>query len=203
MPRAASRSHPGMLRTCAIAGSIALTLSGCGGDVADGEEQTTAEPAESSTRVEQPTYDGPPSDLTSHEVCSLLDEADIEEMLNAEVSSGTPGSGQPDCIWTYRVPDGPATSLQVQVMSMDQTGNLYGTEALEWGLGYAPRDVEVTEVPALDVPNGSYEFGDGSVVFAVDPAGRLFTVSAHSDTPEEDRTAIVEMVLTALVEQHG
>ena len=151
----------------------------------------------------EPDYAGLPADLTPEEVCNLLDAGAVAEMIGAEVISVKEGTSQPDCTWMYKLPGGPATTLHVQVMAMSQTSDRLGTEALEWGLDWALQDTEIFRVDALSVPNGAYEFGASTVVFAIDPAGRLFTLSAHSDTPESGRIAVVEAVLGALTEQHS
>lgn len=194
-----TRVRSRMSALCAVAGVLALVLSGCGGDAAAED----AAGAGGSAAYAEPEYAGPPADLTSEEVCALLDREDVAATLEAEVISMRAGSTQPDCTWTYKLPGGPATTLQVQVMSTAQTGDRLGAEALEWALDRAPEGSEVTEVAALRVPNGSYEFGVSTVVFAVDPVGRLFTVATHSDTSEESRTALVEATLAALTERHG
>src|SRR5690625_2591791 len=191
-----SRSRLSVL--CALAGGLALLVSGCSGD-AVGEEPTGN--ADSSAYVE-PEYDGLPADLTSAEVCALLEDEAVAAMLDAEVTKVTPGSVQPDCTWMYRLPGGPATTLHVQVMSMSQTSERLGSEALEWSRDWAPSDVEIFEVASLGVPNMAYEFGASTVVFAIDPVGRVFTVATHSETAEEGRVAIVESVLAALTETH-
>lgn len=195
MPRRFTRSRSRLTALGAAVSCLALLLAGCGGDSdEDGG-------SESSGWVE-PEYDGLPADLTSDEVCALLDEGSAAEMLEADVLKRTPGSKDPDCTWLYKLPGGPATALQVQVMSMAQTEERLGTEALEWGLSRAPEGSEVTEVAALDVPNGSYEFGASTVVYTIDPVGRLITVTTHSDTSEEARTAVVEAVLEGLAAEH-
>ena len=193
------RSRAPMSALCVAAGGLALILSGCSGDAA-GERGTGN--GDSSAYIE-PEYNGLPADLTSEEVCALIDEEAVAEMLDAEVTNVSAGSNQPDCTWMYQLPGGPATTLQMQVMSMSQTSERLGTEALEWGLSRAPQESEVTEVAALDVPNGTYEFGSSTVVFAIDPVGRVFTVAAHSETAEDGRIAVVEAVLAALSENHS
>lgn len=198
----------------AVALSLVMALAACGSD-SDGADAAASQTTESvdqngdgtggggASDWVEPDYDGLPEDLTSEEVCALLDEETIAEHLGSEVSATRPGSGQPDCTWTYKLQGGPATTLQVQVMSMDQTDERLGTEALEWALDFAAGDTEIVEIDALEVPNGSYEFGASTVVFAIDPSGRIFTVAAHSDSPEEGRIAVVEEVLNALAEQHA
>lgn len=204
------RSNPIALTAAAV--GLALFMWGCGGsgDAADGagaagEAVVNSEAAngDEAAAYAEPEYAGLPADLSAEEVCDLLDEAVVAEHLDAEVNQVKPGTSLPDCLWYYKLSGGPATTLQVQVMSMDQTGDLLGTEALEWALSRAPADVEISEVEALDVPNGTYEFGTGTVILAIDPAGRLVTVSAHSETPEEGRIALTEAVLASLTENHG
>lgn len=167
-----------------------------------GSPQESAGEGEPEDHVE-PEYDGLPTDLTSDEVCALLDEATISKHLEAEITSVTPGTMQPDCLWMYKLEGGPATNLQVQVMSMEQTEDRVGSEALEWALDRAPGDVDIVEVPTLEVPSASYEFGVSTVYFAVDPVGRLFSVSVHSDSPEAGRLALVDKVLDALSASHS
>lgn len=157
-----------------IAAVLTLVLPGCGGDdgaAADddgsveggaGSPQESAGEGEPEDHVE-PEYDGLPTDLTSDEVCALLDEATISKHLEAEITSVTPGTMQPDCLWMYKLEGGPATNLQVQVMSMEQTDERVGSEALEWALDRAPGDVDIVEVPELEVPSASYEFGVSTV----------------------------------------
>lgn len=198
MARRTTLNRSRMYGLCALAIGLLLIVCGCGGD-AVGED--AAGNPELSSYVE-PEYDGLPDDLTSEEVCALLDDDAVDTMLDAEVSKVSPGKSQPDCTWTYKLAGGPATTLQVQVMSMSQTGERLGTEALEWSRDWAPSDVEITEVPSLSVPNMSYEFGASTVVFAIDPVGRVFTVATHSDTAEKGRIAIVESVIAALTDKH-
>lgn len=204
--RTSLRFRPGLSALLAIVLALALALVGCGssGDaqVDPGDDSGQIGGGEATGYVE-PDYAGLPTDLTADEVCDLLDEATVAEHLDAEVSQVKPGTSQSDCMWYYKLPGGPATTLQVQVMTMDQTGDLLGTEALEWGLERAPAEAEISEVAGLDVPNGSYEFYASTVIFAIDPAGRLFTVSAHSDTNEEGRVALAEAVLASLAENHS
>lgn len=88
-------------------------------------------------------------------------------------------------------------------MSMSQTGDRLGLEALEWSRERTPNDTEITEVAALDVPNMTYEFGGSTIVFAIDPVGRIFTVATHSDAAEAGRIAIVESVLAELTASHS
>ena len=198
------------IRRAVVAFGLVLTLAACGDSDSDAEAGATADPAPAAEgEVEvapEPTYDGLPTDLTSDEVCALLDEESIAEMLELETEV-TPSDGlgldQPDCQWTYRVPAGPTTNLHLQVMSMDQTDERLGREALDWALGNAPPDATITEIDALTVPNGSYEFGSSTVVLAVDPVGRLFTVSTHSDSPDSGRVAVAQAVLAALTEDHA
>lgn len=204
----------GLLALC-ITAVLTLVLPGCGGDdgtAADDEDRSveggTGSPEEGTDEGEaeghdEPEYDGLPADLTPDEVCDLLDEATISEHLEAEVTNVTPGTRQPDCQWMYQLEDGPATNLQVQVMSMEQTEDRVGSEALEWALDRAPGDVDIVEVPTLEVPSASYEFGVSTVYFAVDPVGRLFSVSVHSDSPEAGRLALVDKVLDALSASHS
>ena len=203
-------SRPGAFALIAFVG-IALFIWGCGssGDTtaapagSDGSAVDSEGPAGGEHAYVEPEYAGQPADLTPEEVCELLDEATVAERLDAEVSQMKPGTSQPDCTWYYKLPGGPATTLHVQVMSMDQTGGLLGTEALEWALERAPSEVEITEVEALDVPNGSYEFYASTVIFAIDPAGRIITVAAHSETSEEGRVALTEATLASLAENHA
>lgn len=205
-------SRPRSLALLAAAFLLALSMWGCGGASDDSGDDGAASPevtvsgesgGVSASGYIEPDYSGLPTDLTPEEVCDLLDEATVAEHLDAEVNQVKPGTSQPDCHWYYKLPGGPATTLQVQVMSMGQTGDLVGTKALEWGLDRAPAEVEISEVAALDVPNGSYEFYASTVIFAIDPAGRLFTVSAHSETSEEGRVALTEAVLASLTERHS
>lgn len=218
MTRRVVRSRRSRLLALSAASGLVLALSACGGDTGpegegdsgpdNGEAVDTVDDGESgdgaaSAGYVEPEYDGLPADLTADEVCALLDEATVAEHLDAEVNKVTPGTRQPDCQWYYKLPGGPATNLQVQVMSMEQTGERLGTEALQWGLSRAPADVEVGEVATLAAPNGSYEYHSSSVVFAIDPVGRLFTVSAHSETSEEGRLALVEEVLASLTADHS
>lgn len=194
------------LRFVVAAAALVLGLAACGDSDDGAEPEPAAEGEAGSDAPAEPTYDGLPADLTSDEVCALLDEESIAEMLELETEV-TPSDGlgldQPDCQWTYRVPAGPTTNLHLQVMSMDQTDERLGREALDWALGNAPPDATITEIDALTVPNGSYEFGSSTVVLAVDPVGRLFTVSTHSDSPDSGRVALVEAVLAALTEDHA
>lgn len=200
--RRARSTRSRSLALCAATGGIVLALSGCGGSDAEGDSSSTAGSGDSAGYVE-PVYDGLPADLTADEVCALLDEATVAQHLNTEVTQVKPGTRQPDCQWYYKLPGGPATTLQVQVMSMEQTGERLGTEALAWGLSRAPEGTEITELESLGIPNGSYEFHSSTVVFTIDPVGRLFTVSAHSDSGEEGILALVEEVLAALTANHS
>jgi len=193
-----TRSRSRLSALCALAGGLTLIISGCSGDAVSEDPTDNAD----SLAYVEPEYDGLPDDLTSEEVCALLDEEAVAGMLDAEVSKVTPGSSQPDCTWMYKLPGGPATTLHVQVMSMSQTSERLGSEALEWSRDWAPSDVEIFEVASLGVPNMAYEFGASTVVFAIDPVGRVFTVATHSETAEEGRVAIVESVLAALTETH-
>lgn len=186
---------------CAAGLGLALFLGACGGDSDPAEDDTSTPAGEPTAHIEL-EYDGLPTDLSADEVCALLDDATISQHLDAEVTGMTAGTSQPDCQWFYKLEGGPATNLHVQVMSMEQTSERLGVEALEWALNWAPSDVEVTEVESLDVPNGTYEFGSSTVVFAIDPAGRLFTVSTYSETSEAGRLALVEEVLAGLTAVH-
>lgn len=177
----------------AAASGLALILAGCGGGGAPG-----AGPGE----WEEPSYDSLPADLTADDVCALLDDDTISTHLGVNVSGSNPGSYQSDCQWYYKLEGGPSTNLQVQVMTMSQTSERLGTEALEWGLQGVPADREVLHFDSLSMPNGGYEFGEATVIFAVDPSGRLVTVSAHSDSPEEGQLALVEAVIGALTANH-
>lgn len=199
MSRRITRSQSRLSALCALAVGLALIVAGCSGDATS---QNATGNADSSAYIE-PDYDGLPDDLTSEEVCALLDEEAVVEMLDAEVNKVTPGTSQPDCTWMYKLPGGPATTLHVQVMSMSQTSERLGSEALDWSRDWAPGDVEIAEVASLSVPNMTYEFGTSTVVFAIDPVGRVFTVATHSETAEEGRIAIVESVLAALTETHS
>lgn len=176
----------------AVAGGLALILAGCGG----------AE-VPSANGWEEPSYDSLPADLTADEVCALLDDETISTHLGVDVSGSNPGSYQSDCQWYYKLEDGPATNLQVQVMTMSQTSERLGTEALEWGLSGVPSDKEILRFESLSMPNAGYEFGHATMILAVDPSGRLVTVSADSQSPEEGRLAIVEAVIAALAANHS
>lgn len=202
---------------CAAAVS-ALLVAGCGSDdEPSAEPDPSLEAASSEEGADggeegdaggvpagyvEPDYEGLPEDLTSDEVCALIDEATITEALGTEVTRMTPGTSQPDCQWFYKLEGGPATNLQVQVMSMDQTDERLGTEALEWALERAPSDAEIVDVDGLDVPSASYEVGVSTVYFAIDPVGRIFTVSVHSESPEAGRVELVSAVLEALEADH-
>lgn len=203
-----AHSRSRLAALCAAVSGLALILSACGsnatGESATGNTDSSAvEDADSSAVSEEPDYDGLPADLTSDEVCTLLNEEAVADILDAEVTKMTPGSYQTDCTWTYQLPGGPATNLQVQVMSMSQTSNRLGTEALEWGLGRAPQGSEITEIASLNAPNMSYKFGASTVIFAADPASRVITVSAPSEVSGENRVAAVAAVLAALTENHS
>lgn len=180
---------------------LALALAGCG----DSEDRAEGAAGDDSEPVEyvEPEYDGLPTDLTSEEVCDLLDDATAAEHLQAEVTQRKPGTSQPDCTWYYKLPSGPATTLHVQVMSMQQTDERLGTEALQWALDVVPDDVDVTESDELGVPNASYEFGASTVVLTIDPVGRLVTVAAHAEVGDQDRLALVSEVLSALGSDHA
>lgn len=201
-PARSSRSRSSAL-SAVVAGSLVLLLAGCGGSDVEDAEDATAAAEDEPAGDDEPEYEGLPEDLTADEVCSLLDEATVTEHLAADVNEMKPGERQPDCQWWYKLDGGPVTNLQVQVMSMDQTDERLGSEALEWGLRYAPEEAEVTEVESLNTPNATYEFGSSSVIFAVDPVGRLITVSTHSETSEEGRIALTEAVLDALAANHS
>lgn len=207
MSTSTNRTSNRLRSSRAVLLGLLFALAACGGG-GDGEESASREandPVETTAASGwvEPDYDGVPTDLTSDEVCALIDEATVAELLGTEVTSVRPGGTLTDCTWMYKLEGGPATNLQVQVLTMDQTEERLGTEALEWGLDRAPEGSVISQIDALDVPNGTYEFGSSTLVFAVGPQGRVFTVAAHSDTPEESRIAIVEAVLEALAEQHG
>lgn len=133
----------------------------------------------------------------------MLDEAFLAEQLESEIGLVTPGTRQVDCTWGYQVPDGPGTTLQVQVMTMEQTGDRIGTDALEWGLSRAPAGRDISENPSIDAPNGSYVLAPSEIVFVVDSVGRLVTITAHTDTPEANRLAIIDAVLSGLAADHS
>lgn len=199
MSRQITHFHSSLVASIALAGGLALLLAGCSADAA---AEPTTDGTDTSEATE-PEYDGLPDDLASEDICALLEDQAVAQLVGADVTSVTPGSYQPDCTWTYTVPDGPATTLHVQVMSMSQTSNRLGSEALEWARDWAPSDAQIVEIDSLSVPNMSYEFGESVVVYAVDPVGRVFTVAAHTSLTEEDRIAIVESVLAALTETHS
>lgn len=73
-----SRSKSRLLALGAMAGSLALILSGCSGN-GSGDETSAGD--DSSAAVE-PVYDGLPEDLTAAEVCALLDEGPSLRCLN-------------------------------------------------------------------------------------------------------------------------
>ncbi len=178
------------LRVGMLAAVCVLILAGCGG----GDDDAAAAGDGRTDRV----HTGPPADLTSGEVCLLLEEDAVAAHLDTDVASVTPGRTHPTCDWMYKVHGGPLTNLQVQVMSMQQTEGRLGAEALEWGLGRAPEGVEVRHFETLGAPNGVYEWHESTVVLTVDEAGRLITIASHSDTPEDARIAIVRDVLASL-----
>lgn len=181
-------------RTTAVAAGVALIVSGCGAQApAESLEGDTA----STPAVE---YASVPTDLSADQVCDLLPEQTVAAELEADVTSVTAGSHQVDCTWMYQLPDGPTTTLQVQVMTMSQTSNRLGTEALDWALTRAPQGTPISEVSELTVPNASYDVGGSTVILAVDSAGRLVTVAAHSDTAEAGHVGLVEEVLAALAD---
>lgn len=208
MHRFNCRSRSGTLLAGAAAIMVVLAFAACtSGDDSDEEvaaASDTGAPATETAATEsaEPEYEGLPADLTSQEVCDLLDDATVEGHLASEITNIEPMSHIPACQWFYKLTDGPVTNMQVQVMSMDQTSERLGTEALEWGLSWAPNDVEIREIDGLDIPNGSYEFGEGVVVFAIDPVGRLITVTTHSETSGEARVALVRDVVAALTGNH-
>lgn len=189
--------QPALPRTALLASvalGAALILLGC-------TTQAPAEPHEpSATSTPAAEYADLPADLSADQVCALLPDQTAATLLEADVTSVTAGSHQVDCTWMYQLPDGPATTLQVQVMTMSQTSNRLGTEALDWALTRAPQGTPISEVSTLTVPNASYDVGGSTVILAVDSAGRLVSVAAHSDTAEAGHVGIVEEVLAALTD---
>lgn len=212
-PAPPRRSRLGRVLGYGLALGLAVGVSSCGSDspdqsspaATDGSLTTVADGGEAppADGHVEPDYDGLPADLTGEEVCALLDDETVVDVIGAEIISTNPGTSRPDCTWMYKVEDGPVTTLQVQVMSMSDTDERLGTEALEWGLDRAPDTVDIVDWDAIEVPNGGYEFGEHTVVFAIDPVGRLFTVSIASDRGEEALVAMVEATLAALTEHHA
>lgn len=192
-PRPSQPARHRRTRLVASGGALALALVGCSG----GGGSDTAPDG-----WVEPDYAGAPTDLTAEQVCGLLDDADFATHVGVEVTSATPGDFNADCSWRYKIPDGPSTNTHVQIVTMSQTSNRYGTEALEWALDRAPSNVEIAPMAELDVPNGAYEFGGGKFMLTLDQSGRVVTVSGPTETPESAHVALVEALLDALAANH-
>src|SRR5690606_9904233 len=79
MPTPRNRRHAALI---AGAAALALALAGCSGD------------AGSHTAPDgwtEPDYAGAPTDLTSEQVCALLDDADFATHLGVEITGVKPG----------------------------------------------------------------------------------------------------------------
>lgn len=195
-PRLSQPGRHRRMRLVAAGAALALALVGCSGDGGGGSDTAPDGWVE-------PDYAGAPSDLTGDQVCDLLDDADFATHLGVEVTSATPGGSNADCNWTYQIPDGPSTNSHVQIMTMSQTSNRFGTEALEWALDRAPNDVEIAPMAGLDVPNGAYEFSGGMFMITLDQSGRVVTVSGSAETPESAHVALLKALLDALAAKHS
>lgn len=183
-------------RLVALLAALVLALAACGGDNGD-----AASPAAADTSEPEPAT--APSDLDEEQVCALLDEDTVASLVGSDVSDVRPGHTAASCEWWYRIEGGPTTNLYVQVMTMSQTSNRFGAEALDWALDRAPGDVEITPIAGVDAPNGSYRFSSGVFTLALDGSGRVVTVSMSDETPETTHAEVVNSVLDALAANHA
>jgi hypothetical protein len=180
-PRHPARAATGPATALALAGLVALGLAACGKSDGDGGGASPAKAA---------AWEGPlPADLTSAEVCALIDEERAGAILGVEIREVKESTmSTPQCDWLFKVPDGPVTNVVIAVQRAE--GDLRGKagraaldHAIERYLAFQA-GAEPTPIPDLGEAAVALSGGSIDSVMALAPDGRVVTVSGQHASAE-------------------
>jgi hypothetical protein len=162
---------------------------------------TTAPSASSPTSPTSPTSPGGGPAPTSEEVCALVSALRVGSALGGvDVVDAEPGSGTPQCSYTYSAPGGRSTNVVLAVMRPDEDlGGAVGAEGhqaavdanVAAGTGGGPEEV------ASIGDRATWFAGPPAAVMVASRGDDVVTVSG-TDVTQEQAGALAAMLLSAL-----
>lgn len=182
---------------------VALAALLMAGGCSDDEATSTTSAVVDTAPTTDPVVTAPPDlprDLTSGEVCALVDTDTIAAALGATEVEAAPGDfGTPQCSYTFQATDGSFTNLVTAVQrAVDDLDGRVGADGFEYAVelnALFAGDAEFVDVPGV---GDRATFAQGQLGLLIAQVGpRVFTV-AGGVVDQEAATAIGTALAAAL-----
>jgi hypothetical protein len=164
--------------TLALVAAIAI-LGACGSDSDGSTPVATEPPVTTPAATDPPTGVDLPADLTSAEVCALVDVATVESAIGASDVEAVPGDfGTPQCSYNYQAADGTFTNMVTTVQRAEgDLGGRVGEAAFDYAVELNEMFAGDAEFVAVDGVGDQATFAAGQLALLIGQVGpRVITV---------------------------